>query len=277
MKCLWHELISILPVWMRQDVDTLGRDSMQELRLRLDYPPELVCKRGSHKLHRLATREDIAYVINMACRYSPWTAASISQGYLTASGGHRIGICGQMRCNDQGKHTIQEPSSLCVRVARDFPGIAKNLGQIKGSILIIGSPGTGKTTLLRDLIRSRSSIGSTSVVDERGELFPPGGGFEIGSRTDVLSFCSKPQGIDMVLRAMGPTTIAVDEITSQEDCEGLIKAGWCGVMLLATAHAQSKTDLMQRPVYKPLVQSGLFDALVVLNRDQTWRLERICP
>ena len=277
MKCLWHELISILPAWMRQEVDRLGQDSMQELRLRHGYQPELICKAGGHWLQRKVTREDINYVINMACHYSPWTAASISQGYLTASGGHRIGICGQMRCNEQGKHTIQEPSSLCIRVARDFPGIARNLEHIKGSILIIGSPGTGKTTLLRDLIRLRSAVASTAVVDERGELFPPGCGFEIGSRTDVLSFCPKPKGIDMVLRTMGPGTIAVDEITSQGDCEGLIRAGWCGVTLLATAHAQSKADLLSRPVYKPLVQSGLFNSLVVLNRDQTWRLERTFP
>lgn len=277
MKCLWNELISILPVWMRQEVDRLGRENMQELRLRQGYPPELIAKSGIHRLMRAVCKEDIAYVINMACRYSPWTAASIAQGFLTASGGHRIGICGQMRMNEQGGYTIQEPGSLCIRVARDFPGIAKKLAQVKGSILIIGSPGAGKTTLMRDLIRYRSEMGSTAVVDERGELFPTGCGFELGSRTDVLSFCSKPKGIDMVLRAMGPATIAVDEITSQEDCDGMMKAGWCGVYLLATAHAHSKTDLLHRPVYKPLIQSGIFDTLVVMNRDQSWRLERILP
>ena len=276
MKCLWNELIAILPCWMRQEVGKLGQDSLQELRLRLGYVPELVCKKDSHKLQRPVNQADMHYVINTACRYSPWTATGTAQGYLTAAGGHRIGICGLFRENDQGVATIQEIRSLCIRVARDFPDIARPLGQIKGSVLIIGSPGAGKTTLLRDLIRQRNSQGSVAVVDERGELFPPGCGFETGSRTDVLSFCSKPKGIDMLLRAMGPTTIAVDEITTQEDCEGLIRAAWCGVSLLATAHAQSKEDLYRREVYKPLVQSGIFDALVILNRDQSWRLERVC-
>lgn len=276
MKCLWNELIAILPGWMRSEVDNLGKEGLQELRLRLGYGPELIFQRKSHRLKRIITKEDLNYVINMACRYSPWTSASISEGYLTATGGHRIGVCGEMRTGEQGSVTLQNLTSLCVRVARDYPGIAEPLGDVSGSILIIGSPGTGKTTLLRDLIRHRNKLGSVAVVDERGELFPPGG-FETGNRTDVLRFSSKAKGIDMVLRSMGPSTIAVDEITSQEDCNALVKAGWCGVDLLATAHARSKEELFRREVYKPLVRTGIFDTLVVLSSNQSWRMERICP
>ena len=79
----------------------------------------------------------------------------------------------------------------------------------------------------------------------------------------------------MVLRTMGPGVIAVDEITAEDDCDALIRAGWCGVRLVATAHASNLTDLKNRPVYRKLWQCGLFGQVVVLRQDKTWSLERM--
>jgi len=172
------------------------------------------------------------------------------------------------------------PTSLCIRVAKDFENIAKNTADISGSILIIGPPGSGKTTLLRDLIRQKSNtcLGSISVVDEREELFPLFKGqacFDAGRSTDILSGCSKSDGIEAVLRSMNPRWIAVDEITAQTDCEALLHAGWCGVNLLATAHAGSLRDLRSRPVYQPLIRCNLFQTVLILHRDKSWTMERI--
>jgi len=276
MKCAWKELLAILPPWCRGEVDTLGRDTLQELRLRLDLPPELMRSNGTVKLKRIVKTEDLSYVVNTASRYSPWSAATAAQGYITAPGGHRIGLCGQAVVQGGNMTGLRQITSLCIRISRDLPGIAGRL-QCGSSVLIIGRPGSGKTTLLRDLIRQRSDAGygSIAVVDERGELFPVGTDFTPGSRTDVLTGCSKEQGVEMLLRTMGPATIAVDEITSEKDCEALMKAGWCGVSLLATAHASCKEDLYARTVYKPLVKSHLFDSLVVLRPDKSWKAERM--
>lgn len=168
---------------------------------------------------------------------------------------------------------IREVTSLCIRIARDFPGIAKDLSQLDGSVLILGAPGWGKTTLLRDLIRQKSNQEACiSVLDEREELFPEG--FDQGKRTEVLYGCPKPQGVDMLLRTMGPEIIAMDEITAEEDCRALQKAAWCGVTLFATAHASSLEDFLHRDVYAPLVKQNLFDHIVILRKDKTWHLER---
>lgn len=275
MRCAWQEYLNLIPPGLRAEVDRQGRDSLQELRLRLGLPPELCKTDGSSLLKHLITAEDLNFVINSATRYSAWSASTAAQGYLTASGGHRVGLCGEAVIQ-QGRMTgIRKPSSVCIRVARDFPGIAKGI-RAKGSVLILGKPGSGKTTLLRDLIRQRSETGSGSiaVVDERGELFPQNC-FPAGSRTDVLTGCGKSQAIDSLLRTMGPECIAVDEITADEDCKALLQAGWCGVSLLATAHAASKRDLLRRPVYKPLVESCLFETLLIIRSDKSWSMERM--
>lgn len=275
MKCAWKELLAILPPWCRSEVDGLGRDTLQELRMRQGLPPELVRSNGAVKLKQQVSAEDLSYIVNTASRYSPWSAATAAQGYITAPGGHRIGMCGQAVVQGSDMTGLRQVTSLCIRIARDYPDISQKLQCSNGSVLIVGRPGSGKTTLLRDLIRRRSDTGSGSiaVVDERGELFPPN--FPSGCRTDILTGYSKRQGIDMLLRTMGPATIAVDEITSEHDCEALLKAGWCGVNLLATAHAASKEDLYARPVYKPLVKSHLFDTLVILQSDKSWKAERM--
>lgn len=280
MRCAWQAYINLIPIRMRKDVDKLGNQSLQELRLRLNSPPELITANGSLWLEETVTREDLSYCINAASRYSPWSAATSAQGYITAPGGHRVGICGDATVSDGKMRGISEASSLCLRVARDFPGIAETALKIKGSVLIVGRPGSGKTTLLRDLIRQKSenSEGCIAVVDERGELFPKVQGdncFPPGRRTDILSGCSKAEGIHIVLRNMNPSIIAVDEITAQEDCNALIHAGWCGVKFLATVHAGSRSDLYSRPVYKPIIKSGLFDTLLILEPDKSWRMERM--
>ena len=273
MTCAWKELLSILPPGIAVQMTGEAKDRVQEIRLRLGHVPELVCWPDSVWLKGLVSRDDLNFVVNTASRYSPWSAQTSARGYLPAPGGHRIGICGEVIVKNGHVSGIRSVSSLCIRVATDFPGIGYECRNLGGSVLIIGPPGSGKTTLLRDLIRQISVRETVGVVDERGELFPAQ--FTYGTRLDVLRECPKEEGIEMILRTMGSTCIAVDEITAEEDCNALIRAGWCGIRLLATAHAGGVKDLLTRPLYRPILESGLFDHVLVLRRDKTWREERL--
>ena len=275
MRCAWEKLLALVPPWLQRDVDEQGRDSLQELRLRLDRDPELILNDQRRFYQRKIQPEDIKFCVNAASRYSPWTASTAAQGYITAVGGHRVGLCGEAVVKDGQMTGIRYATSLCIRIARDFPGIAEKAAVPGENLLIIGRPGSGKTTFLRDLIRQRSDLGENlAVVDERMELFPENH-FELGKRTDVLTGCPKEAGIDTVLRTMGPDCIAVDEITKDTDCEALLRCAWCGVALIATAHASSRKDLLTRPVYQPLVKSRIFDRVIILQPDKSWRTERI--
>lgn len=270
MKCAWHELQSILPDWIRCQLDSRAEQSLQELRLRLGQAPQLNEGAKSRILKGVVCQADLQYCLNTASRYSPWSAHSMQYGFLTAPGGHRIGICGEVASQQDSSILIRTVSSLNVRVARDFPGIAKEVSKLGGSILLIGPPGSGKTTMLRDLIRQRAVRETVCVVDERLELFPKELSSQLSGCIDVISGCSKPVGIETALRTMGPSFIAVDEITAQNDCAAVISASRCGVSVLATIHAANLSDLKSLPFYNPLLHQNIFDHFLILRRDKSW-------
>lgn len=280
MMCAWQSYLSLLPLWMRNKVDKHGKETLLELRLRLNKPPEMITGNGTYLLDGIVSADDLKFCINIASKYSPWAAKTSANGYITAHGGHRVGLCGSVIFDGNQVSGFRDITSICVRVSRRITGIAKDAVDLNGSILIIGRPGSGKTTFLRDLICLLSDGGSEtiSVVDEREEIFPRVNGvfcFSPGKKTDVISGCPKERAIEMMLRNMTPTTIAVDEITAQEDCRALLHAGWCGTRLIATAHAGTKTDIYNRPVYRPIIEAKLFDYVIVLHDDRSWHLERV--
>lgn len=273
MTCRWDSLLKLLPPWLSREVDGPGKREGQELRLRINAAPELVTVSESVLLPGRVERKDIAYCINAASRYSPWASQTQRLGYLTAEGGHRIGLCGLAVCQNGQSAVMRQINSLCIRIARDHPGISDGVKN-QGSILVLGAPGWGKTTLLRDLARSRANRETVAVVDERGELFPEG--FARGSRMDVLTGVGKGEGIDRVLRAMGPECIVLDEVTAEEDCCAMMNAAGCGVHLLCSAHAGSLEEFYTRPLYASLASRKIFDQCLVLRKDKGFVTERMC-
>ena len=280
MKCAWQAYLDVLPLWMRNQVDDIGREHLQELRLRIGRPPELILTHMNQFLDRKVSMDDLDFCMNAATQYSPWTSTTVADGYFTAAGGHRIGICGDAVILNDKLTTVKNVTSLCLRVARDISGVGLQAAMLSGSLLILGSPGRGKTTLLRDIIRIKSNHGpgAVGVVDERREIFPMVSGsfcFSPGMRTEVLSGCPKSVGIETMIRTMNPAFVAVDEITAELDCYALIKACYCGVSIIATAHGENMHDFIHRPVYKPIVENKVFNNIIVMQPDMSWKLERM--
>jgi len=272
MICTMEPLMKILPPSFRPCL--MGED-LRELRLRLGQKPERITASGPSFSGPCVTCEDLAHIINGASRYSPWQAETMAMGYLTTKGGHRIGICGEAIVHKDSVKGIRNPDALCIRLARDLENIGHRFRSLRHSTLILGPPCSGKTTLLRDIARVLAEEKTVAVVDERDELFPEG--FRRGKRMDVLRLCPKAEGIDMVLRTMGPEWICVDEITREEDTQAVLRASNCGIHLLASAHAFDLADLQKRFIYRKILEAGVFDNIVVIQKDNRYMWERKEP
>ena len=95
MQCSWNAFINLLPNRIRYDVDKHGKDALLEVRLRLGNPPMLVFPDRTITLKTVVNSDDLKNCIHYSSQYSPWAADTLKQGYITAPGGHRIGIFGR--------------------------------------------------------------------------------------------------------------------------------------------------------------------------------------
>lgn len=115
-------------------------------------------------------------------------------------------------------------------------------------MLIAGKPLCGKTTVLRDLARRLGESHRVTLIDSRNELSASFHGtptLDIGLNTDALCECSKTDGIMLALRTLSPEVIICDEIGN--DGSAVEQALFCGVKIIASAHAASLDELYRRP------------------------------
>lgn len=283
-----------LPLRLRQEALSLpaeDRARAEELRLRAGWPMTVLLDGTEQPLGGPPVEpRELEQLVEIASRASLHAVLDqVRRGYLTMEGGHRIGLCGTVTLREGEIHALRTISSADVRIARQVKGAAAPVldglcpgGRLAGT-LILAPPGLGKTTLLRDLVRSVSEGEGclplrVALADERGEVAALYNGvpqLEVGRRTDVAEGCPKAQGLMLLLRAMNPQVLAVDEITAPEDVGALSAAAGCGVTLLATAHGESRGDLERRPLYRALLEEGLFRFLVRIRREGERRIYTI--
>lgn len=244
----------------------------EEFRLRAGSAPGVLTAEGERALlSRRVTVRDLERVLEAATMASAHTALeSVASGYVTVRGGCRVGLCGEVSRRGGEVLTIRRLSGTAIRIPREVKGCADSIfasltpTQWRDT-LIISPPGAGKTTLLRELVRRLSAIYRVGLLDERGEVAGVWEGvpeFDVGARTDVLTGADKRSGAVMLLRAMNPQLLAMDEITAAGDIEAVRSAAGCGVGLLASAHASSVEEMRRRPLYRELFALGVFKRAV---------------
>lgn len=240
-----NELRKIIP---EKTHKFLNYANLEEIRFRQDKPLALRIN-GKIEVNKqiLITLEEIRKIIQLATNYSFHTYAEyIKYGFITISGGHRIGICGNILIDEKKVLNFKEITSINIRIAKKNTKIDENIlkTSLNSNTLIISPPNFGKTTLLREIIKYLSNLNNNiSVIDERFEI-AGNDFFDLGVCTDVLSGICKKDGAIMMLRTMSPEYIVLDEIT--ENIEILQNIMNCGVKIIATIHSESINTLQKK-------------------------------
>ena len=262
--------------------------TVREIRVRaggrasiLTHEQEIICP-GS------ISQQQVAQMAEALCEHALYVRAEEQrQGFVTLRGGHRMGLCGRVVANGQSIRALREISSLCVRVAGQWYGAADPLvpclwdenGRVR-STLIIGLPGMGKTTLLRDACRALSEQGvHMCVVDERSEIAAMSAGvaqLDVGPNTDVLDGCTKEAGLRWMLRAMSPEVLVTDELGGALDAQAIMDAAKSGVSVMATLHGRDLETSLSRGALYQLVQNQVFERYVVLDAQRVGQISLIC-
>jgi len=278
------EIMDILPASIKKEIENLSfLDKLQELRIKVNKPLFLVSNNKEHMTKYICNLEDVKVILQRISSYSIYAFEDeIKQGYITIRGGHRVGICGSCVIEKNSVKTIKNVASINIRIAREVLGCSQNILPylVKSdrvlNTIIISPPKCGKTTILRDLVKTISngveklnlSGKNVSVIDERSEIGSCYRGvpqMDIGIRTDILDNCPKSEGIIMAIRSMAPQVVVCDEIGTYKDMESILAALNSGVNLITTIHGFDVEDLYKRPVFKEILDNKVFERAVVLS------------
>ena len=274
-----HEhAMQLLPARYVEEYRKSAFGHAEEIRLRTGRRPGFICRGTEYSLTgELLTETDLVRTMEKATGASLHTAmGEIARGYVSSKG-LRIGICGSAVLNEGEIKGFRNISSLAIRIPQEYRGICDGVikelfAQGYENTLVISPPGTGKTTALREIIRRLSDGGTRlGVIDERNELAAFDGSaaqFDLGRRSDVITGAPKDAAAMILLRGMNPEIIAMDEVTKKEDAQVIRDISGCGVGILASAHASGPEELKKRPVYRELLELGIFRYAIVIDMEK---------
>ncbi len=286
-----YEVSLYLPNRIKTALNNVSNDvanSVTEIRLRAGKPLILetfkkkyfLCLMGESyidsKQNIVVTRDEVEQVFVKLCESSVYSyKTEISNGFITIKNGHRVGVVGTI----YAQNNPQMFCSLNIRIAREHVGSGQPIAKIlinkdKFSLLIVGQPLTGKTTVLRDVVRILASSPTNkkiALIDERYEIAACHKGVEtknLGVHTDVLNGYSRTKGFEIATRTLSPDIIACDEIGSRDDVNAVILAKHSGIDVIATVHAKDKNDIIINPSIRELIYNQCFDYICFLEKGE---------
>jgi len=169
--------------------------------------------------------------------------------------GSRFGIPGTLHRVSGIAGRTHKLIGVIVRIGRSIGGVVQrmlppSLLERGHSILIIGPPNSGKTTVLRDLARQLSSRRSNIVVvvdktcEIAGAADEPHASIGSARWQPVDTPGNQHLCMRLAVENMSPSTVIVDEISTEDEADAARTISQRGVQLIATVHGRSIAELI---------------------------------
>ena len=242
-------LLGVMPPHIREAFEIHPqREDLIEIILDLGRPPEA---RTPGKMTVLAPspveRDDIDHVVKRIGAFGKDNRAGIERTL------HRISAI---------RNRVGTVIGLTCRVGRAVRGtvdILRDVIELERSILLLGRPGVGKTTILREAARVLADdlnkrvviVDTSNEIAGDGDIPHPGIGrarrMQVATPSDQHAVM-----IEAVENHM-PEVIVIDEIGTEAEAMAARTIAERGVQLIATAHGNALDNLMQNPTLSDLV------------------------
>ena len=269
--------LNVLPDAVKESLLRLERfDDLYEVVLDLGRPPEARFKDSTYQLSETPVSFfDLEFVISRTGSFDRDNRAGIERTL------HRISAIMNRRGRIVG---------LTCRYGRSIQGVidtVKDYFSSGKSVLLLGKPGVGKTTLLREAARIMSveMKKRVIVVDTSNEIAGDGDIPHVGignaRRMQVPTGVEQHTIMIQAVENHMPEVIIIDELGTEEEATACRTIAERGVQLVGTAHGNSLPNLLINPTLSDLL-GGVNS--VILSDEEAFRrgtqktvLERTSP
>ena len=243
-----HLLVAVLPADLQAALSALPLDLLVEVIMDLGRPaearlPDQVVRLSEHPVNH----DDLAHTLALIGEFTADNRAGIERTL------HRISAIRNRRGQIIG---------LTLRVGRAVHGtmeILRDLVETGRNLLLLGRPGVGKTTKLREMARVLADDLNKRVIviDTSNEIAGDGDIPHPGIGTARRMQVPRPDRqhavmIEAVENHM-PEVIVVDEIGTESEAAAARTIAERGVQLIGTAHGNSLENLVMNPILSDLV------------------------
>lgn len=267
-------LLSIMPKGVTREISALAllrRDfplGLSEIRVRAEGRSSIVLSGENIPLFTPVSPSELRELYDKALGAALYAHTDeIKRGFISMPYGVRVGISAERRAAELLPLDVRSLVFRLPSAPSENAGAIFSLWYKKRprGMLLYSAPGEGKTSALRALagLISREAALRVAVIDERREFIRE---HYSDCSVDILSGYGKAEGIEIAMRTLSPEVIIVDEIGSVGEADSLISVGKGGIPIIATAHAESLSEVLSRACVKELYEAGYFDTFIRLSR-----------
>lgn len=243
------KLLDNLPFFIQENLKTHpNKDKLIEIVMDLGRRPEARFTTGPEYLsQKIISWQDLDYTIKRVSKFSNENRAGIERTL------HRIS------CIRNRQSLI---NGLTCRVGRAIFGticIIRDLLESGQSILILGKPGVGKTTIIREIARVLSDEMEKRVVivdtsnEIAGDSDIPHSGIGRARRMQVAKTELQHQVMIEAVENHMPEVIVIDEIGTELEALAARTIAEKGVQLVGTTHGNCLENLIKNPTLTDLI------------------------